>query len=235
MNDAILANDLQLASGGVGPLLTLWSATKGKLDVKCVASLNAMPLYLNTRNPQVRSIRDLTSADKIALPAVKVSIQAVTLQMAAGKEFGVGNHAKLDSLTVTLGHPDANTSLVLGKGEVNAHFGSPPFQYQQLRYANIHRILNSYDVLGQPASFNFVWAKTKFKTDNPNVYAAFVDALDEAEKYINANKRRAAARYLQIVNDTKGTPEDIQSMLDDPWGLSVLDQKRAFLHRADFT
>jgi NitT/TauT family transport system substrate-binding protein len=233
MNDAILAGDLHLASGGIGPLLTLWSATKGKLDVKCVASLNAMPLYLNTRNPQVRSIRDLTGSDKIALPAVKVSIQAVTLQMAAEKEFGVGNHAKLDALTVSLGHPDANAALVSGRGEVNAHFGSPPFQYQQLRHANIHRILNSYDVVGEAASFNFVWATTKFKTDNPKVYAAFVKALDEAEKYINANKREAAARYLQIANDANSTPEDIQSMLDDP-EIEFTTVPRATMKYAEF-
>ena len=63
--------------------------------------MNSMPLYLNTNNPNVKSIKDFTSKDKIALPAVKVSIQAVTLQMAAEKEFGEGNQNKLDALTVS--------------------------------------------------------------------------------------------------------------------------------------
>ena len=90
MNDALLSNSLQFASGGVGPLVTLWARTKGNLDVKAVSAINSMPLYLNTRNPNVKSIRDFTEKDKIALPAVKVSIQAVTLQMAAEKAFGEG-------------------------------------------------------------------------------------------------------------------------------------------------
>ena len=72
MNDALLSNSMQFASGGVGPLITLWSRTRGNLDVKAVAAINSMPLYLNSRNPAVKTIMDLTDKDKIALPAVKV-------------------------------------------------------------------------------------------------------------------------------------------------------------------
>ena len=52
MNDALLSNSLQFASGGVGPFVTLWAQTRGNLDVKAVAAINSMPLYLNTRNPE---------------------------------------------------------------------------------------------------------------------------------------------------------------------------------------
>ena len=113
MNDALLSNSLQFASGGVGPLITLWARTKGNLDVKGVAAINSMPLYLNTRNPKVKTIKDFTERDKIALPAVKVSIQAVTLQMAAEKVFGDGQQNKLDTLTVSMSHPDAQAALLM--------------------------------------------------------------------------------------------------------------------------
>src|SRR6266542_7084626 len=63
MNDALLSNSLQFASGGVGPLVTLWSRTKGNLDVKAVAAINSMPLFLNTRNPAVKTIKDFTDRD----------------------------------------------------------------------------------------------------------------------------------------------------------------------------
>ena len=79
MNDALLSDSLQFASGGVGPLITLWAKTHGNLDVKAVSAINSMPLYLNTRNPSVKTIKDFTDKDKIALPAVKVSIQACLL------------------------------------------------------------------------------------------------------------------------------------------------------------
>jgi len=215
MNDALLSGSLQFASGGVGPLITIWAKTKGNLDVKGVAALDSMPLYLNTRNPNVKSLKDFTDKDKIALPAVKVSVQAVTLQMAAEKIFGEGQHGKLDALTVSMSHPDAQVALLSGQSEIDAHFSSPPFQYQQLERPEIHRVLNSYDVLGGPATFNTVWTTSKFRTDNPKLYAAFVAALDEATATINRDKRAAAETYLRLSKE-KSSPESILKMLNDP-------------------
>lgn len=215
MNDALLSNSLQFASGGVGPLVTLWARTKGNLDVKGVAAINSMPLLLNTRNPAVKTIRDFTEKDKIALPAVKVSIQAVTLQMAAEKVFGEGQQNKLDSLTVSMSHPDALTALLSGASEVTAHFGSPPFQEQELKKPGIHTVLNSYEVLGGPGTFNTVWTTSKFRSENPKIYDAFVKALDEAVAMINRDKRAAAETYLRMSKD-KDSVDDILAMLNDP-------------------
>ncbi len=215
MNDALLSNSLQFASGGVGPLVTLWARTKGNLDVKAVSAINSMPLYLNTRNPNVKTIRDFTDKDRIALPAVKVSIQAVTLQMAAEKAFGEGQQNRLDPLTVSMSHPDAQTALLSGASEITAHFSSPPFQYQQLEKPGIHTVLNSYDVLGGPATFNVVWTTSKFRNENPKLYDAFVKALDEATAIINRDKKAAAENYLRLSKD-KGTVQDILAMLNDP-------------------
>ena len=215
MNDALLSGSLQFASGGVGPLVTLWAKTRGNLDVKAVSAINSMPLYLTTRNPDVKTIRDFTAKDKIALPAVKVSIQAVTLQMAAEKAFGDGQQNKLDALTVSMSHPDAQTALLSGQSEITAHFSSPPFQYQQLERPGIHRVLSSYDVLGGPATFNTVWTTTKFRQENPKIYGAFVAALDEATALINQDKRAAAETYLRISRD-KSSIDSILKMLNDP-------------------
>jgi NitT/TauT family transport system substrate-binding protein len=215
MNDALLSNSLQFASGGVGPLVTLWARTRGNLDVKAVSAINSMPLYLNTRNPNVRTIRDFTEKDKIALPAVKVSIQAVTLQMAAEKAFGEGQQGKLDALTVSLSHPDAQVALLSGASEITAHFSSPPFQYQQLEKPGIRTVLSSYDVLGGPATFNVVWTTSRFRNENPKLYDAFVKALDEAIAQINRDKKAAAEAYLRISKD-KDTVADILAMLNDP-------------------
>ena len=215
MNDALLSNSLQFASGGVAPLITIWSRTRGNLDVKAVSAINSMPIYLNTRNPAVKTLKDFSDKDRIALPAVKVSIQAVTLQMAAEKAFGEGQYAKLDPLTVSLSHPDAQVAMLSGQSEIDAHFSSPPFQYQQLRNPAIHTVLNSYDVLGGPATFNVVWTTSKFRSDNPKLYDAFVKALDEATTYINRDKKGAAEAYLRISKD-KDAVQEILAMLNDP-------------------
>lgn len=214
MNDALLSGNLQFASGGVGPFTTLWAKTRGNLDVKATSSINSMPLFLVTNNPNVRTVKDFTDNDKIALPAVKVSIQAVTLQMAAEKAFGPGQQNKLDHLTVSMSHPDAETALLSGT-EVTAHLGSPPFQEQELTYKGVHKVFSSYDVLGGPATFNVVWTTTKFHDENPKVYAAFVAALDEATAMINGDKRAAAQTYLRISKD-KDSEDDILKLLNDP-------------------
>ena len=215
MNDALLSGSLDFASGGVAPFVTLWAKTRGNYNVKAAAALNSMPLYLNTSNPGVKTIKDFTEKDKIALPAVKVSIQAVTLQMAAEQVFGAGQQNKLDSLTVSMSHPDAQTAMLSGSSEVTAHFSSPPFQYQQLQKPGIHRVLNSYDVLGGPATFNVVWTSGRFHDDNPKVYAAFMTALDQAEALINRDHRAAAEIYLRM-NKDKSSVDEIVKMLDDP-------------------
>ena len=167
MNDALLSNSLQIASGGVGPLVTLWSRTRGNLDVRGVGALNSMPLYLVTRDPQVRSVRDLSDKDRIALPAAKISVQALALQMAAEQVFGPGQQNRFDALTVSMAHPDAMQALLSGQSEVNAHFGSPPYQYQELARPGMHLVLNNYDVMGGAVTFNVVWTTARFRNDNP--------------------------------------------------------------------
>jgi NitT/TauT family transport system substrate-binding protein len=215
MNDALLSESLHFAAGGVAPLVTLWAKTRGSYDIKAVAALNSMPLYLNTRNPKVKSIKDFTDKDKIALPAAKVSIQAVTLQMAAEQAFGPGQQGKLDAMTVSMSHPDAQAAILSNSSEITGHFSSPPFQYQQLEKPGVHTVLNSYDVLGGPATFNLVWTTSKFRNENPKVYAAFIKALDESMVMINRDKRWAAQTYLRLSRDKSGADE-ILKMLNDP-------------------
>jgi len=215
MNEALLSGSLHFASGGVGPLVTLWAKTKGNLDVRGVAAMNSMPLYLNTRNPDVKTIRDFTDKDKIALPAVKVSIQAVTLQMAAAKEFGDDNYGKLDKLTVSMKHPDGATALLSGASEITGHFTAPPFQYQELERPGIRTVLNSFDVLGGPATFNVVWTTAKFRQENQKIYAAFLKAFEEAMDTINKDKNAAADNYV-VWAKYKGPKEEILKILNDP-------------------
>ncbi len=215
MNDALLSNSLQIASGGVGPLVTLWSRTRGNLDVRGVGALNSMPLYLVTRDPQVKTVADLSDRDRIALPAAKISVQALALQMAAEQVFGPGQQNRFDALTVSMAHPDAMQALLSGRSEINAHFGSPPYQYQELARPGMHAVLNNYDLMGGAVTFNVVWTTARFRSENPKLYAAFVAALDEAEATINRDKRAAAVAYLRISHD-KDTREDIERMLNDP-------------------
>ncbi|HEX4553973.1 MAG TPA: ABC transporter substrate-binding protein [Xanthobacteraceae bacterium] len=232
MNEAIISGNLDFASGGVGPLLTIWSKTRGNLGVKGVAALNAMPLDLNSNNPSVKTIKDFTDKDRIALPGVKVSIQAVTLQMAAEKVFGPGQYDKLDSLTVTLSHPDGMAQLLSGKSEITAHFTSAPFMYQELEDKRVHKVLDSYEVLGGPHTFNVVWATTKFHDDNPKVVQAFIAALDDAMKQIAKDPAEAARVWVKNEN-SKIPVAEIERMMRLPENEWTMVPKRIMSY-ADF-
>jgi NitT/TauT family transport system substrate-binding protein len=213
MNDAILSNSVDYISSGVAPLVVLWDKSKG--SVKGVSALISTPNYLNTNNPAVKSIRDFSEKDRIGLPAVKVSIQAIILQMAAAKEFGQENYAKLDKLTVTMKHPDAMAALLSGKSEITGHLTSPPFMFQELDDKRVRTVLNSYDVLGGPHTFNVITTTKTFHDNNPKTYAAVYAALEEAISYINRNKRSAAEIY-QKASKTKESLDDLVKEISQP-------------------
>jgi NitT/TauT family transport system substrate-binding protein len=215
MNEALLSGSLDFPSGGIGPLLTIWSKTRGRLSVQGVAALNAMPVYLVTINPRVKTIRDFTAGDRIALPAAKVSMQAVTLQMAAAQVFGIDQYARLDPLTVSMQHPDAMAAMMSGHSEITAHFGSAPFMYQELEDKRVHRVLSSYDVLGGPHTFNAVWTSKKFHDENPRVYGAFLAALEQAIDLIRSDPKRAAGIYIDEEKSSLA-PDFVEQMIRDP-------------------
>jgi NitT/TauT family transport system substrate-binding protein len=215
-NEALLSGAVHVTSGGVGPLLTIWDRTRGNFDVKGVGTFDRTALFLNTINPNVKTLRDFTDNDRIALPAVKISIQAVTLHMACEAEFGAGNHAKLDHLTVSMSHPDATTAMLSGRSEITGHFTSPPFNFQQLEDKRVRRVVNSFDVLGGPTTFNSAYATSRFRNDNPRSFKAVFDALVEAHEFIQKNRADAIRIYIAAEN-SKLPPAFIAKMLDSPY------------------
>lgn len=201
VNDALLSGSIDVAGAGVGPLLTLWDRTYGKQNVRGIASLGNFPYYLTTNNPAVKTIADFTDKDRIALPAVGVSVQSRVLQLASSKLWGDANYNKLDKLQVALPHPEATAAIIKGGTEITAHFGNPPFQEQGLAgNPNARIVLKSYEVLGGPASATVLYGTEKFRKENPKTYKAFVDALAEAARFTTANPEQAADIFLRTNN-----------------------------------
>src|SRR3989440_11543059 len=217
MNDALISGSVDFVSLGIPGIITIWSKTKGTpVEVKGVSGLNVSPLMLMVRDPSIKSIRDFKDNPRIALPAVKVAMQAIMLQMAAAKEWGDAKYNALDHLTVSMSHPDATAAMLGGQSEITANFSSAPFQYRQMKNPNIHRILSSNDLFADdPMSFNVVGATSKFRSENPKLFAAFVAAMKEATDVINADKRRGAEIYLKVSGE-KTSVDDIMEVLADP-------------------
>jgi NitT/TauT family transport system substrate-binding protein len=210
MNEALLSNSVDIGSGGVGPLLLIWDRTNG--DVKGIAAINDMPLFLNSNDPELQSLEDFTADHKIAVPAAGVSIQSRVLQMAAQQQLGAWDALEINQ--VSLPHPDATAQMISGVAGISAHLTSPPFQYQQLEHDNIHNVLSSYDVLGRH-TFNSVWARTSFRENNPETYGAFLAALEEAMELIAADAKEAAETYIRVTGSGLD-PAFIQRMVEDP-------------------
>jgi NitT/TauT family transport system substrate-binding protein len=235
MNDALLSGGLDFGTGGVPSLITLWAKTQGTpMEVRGVGALNDMPNELITNNPKVKTIKDFGPGDKIAVTTVKISTQALLLQMAAAQAFGEKNFDKLDSLTVSMPHPDAAAALLSGSGSITAHFASPPFLYQELA-KGLRSVISSYDILGGPATFNVVWSTRKFHDQNPKAYQAFVAAFQEATDLINKDKKAAAETYKRMSGSNEPLDELVKQ-LNDPKVKFTLEPHRLnvtaeFMHK----
>ena len=197
MNEALLSGTIDIATGGTPGLLILWDRTKGTAqEVRAIAALSSQPFLLNTREPRITSLKEVKDSDRIAVPAVKVSIQAIMLQMAVAKTFGAGNFARFDPLTVSMPPPDATLALLSGGGEINMVFSVPPFQHQQLEKSGVTTVLNSYDVMDGPHAFTVAWTSARFREKSPVLYKALLAALEEATDIVNKDKRAAAALWI---------------------------------------
>jgi NitT/TauT family transport system substrate-binding protein len=234
MNDALLSGGLDFATGGVPSLITLWAKTKGSpIEVKGVGALNDMPVQLVTSNPKVKTVKDFGPGDKIAVTTVKISTQALLLEMAAAKIFGEKDYERLDPLTVSMPHPDA--MMALFTGAVTAHFSSPPFQYQEVAKPGMRVVTSNYEILGGQATFNVVWSTSRFRKENPKAYAAFVAALEEATEAIRRDKPAAAAIYKRMSSTAESLEELVKELSDREVEFTLTPHKTLvtaeFMHR----
>ena len=147
----------------------------------------------------MKTIADFTDKDKIAVPAVKVSVQAMMLQMAAAKLWGQANYAKLDAITVGMSPPDATIALLSGSGDITSNFSVPPFQYPAAGEAGIHTVLNSYDVFGGPHTFTVAWTSSQFRDKNPALFKALIAAFQEATEMLNKDVKEASQPWIDNV------------------------------------
>ncbi len=213
MNDAMLSGNLDIASIGAPGLATIWSKTKGtSVEVKGLAGMNLAPLYLNTRDSKIKSLKDFTAKDKIAVPAVKISTQALILQMGAAKIWGKENYQRLDPFTVSMTHPDAMAALLSGAGEIDTHFAAPPYAQQEVKAAGIYKVATSNDIIGDDLSFVLLAMPAKFYEANPKLTQAFMAAFKEATDFINTNKRAAAEIYLKATGDKSSVDDTVAIM-----------------------
>ena len=212
--DALLAGSIDIVNTGVGNMLLLWDRTRG--GVKGIVGTAALPLVLVSREPHIRSLADIRETDRIAVPTVRVSTQAILLQIAAGKQFGAGQVNKFDGNTVQMSHPDAAVALSNPRHEVATHFSAPPFIFQTLATVpGAHVVTSSQEILGTPLTQAVLFTTQKFADANPKVVQAVHDATAEAIAFMKSNTREAAELY-RVGSKDRMTTDELVAMLAQP-------------------
>lgn len=212
--DALLSNNVDIVNSGLGNLLLLWDRTRG--GVKGIVTNSAQPVVLISREARIKTLKDFQPTDKIAVPTVRISTQAILLQMASEQAFGAGQWGKLDPNTVQLGHPDAAGALSNPKHEVANHFSAPPFDFQELKnIPGAHIVLSSADIIKGGLSQSTLFTTTAFAKDNPKTIDAVIAASREAVEYVKTHTRESVEMYKELSGD-RTSIDDLMEMMKQP-------------------
>lgn len=212
--DALLSGNVDIINTGTGPLLLMWDRTKG--GVKGICASSASPLTFVSRDPRIKTLKDLGPQDKIAVPTVKISTQSILLQIAATDMYGPDKWGHFDPFTVQLGHPDAYIAMKNPTHEVRNHFAAPPYHYYELKNVpGAHVVTTSTEIMGSPLSQGQFLTSTKFAVANPVMIKALRAAAEEAKAFIESDTKKAVEIYKEVTGDRTAS-EDILELLKQP-------------------
>lgn len=232
-SDLILAGDADIGMGGFGPAFVMWDKTRGSQKVRGMMPLSSSTIFMYSIDPRIKSLKDFREGDKIAISAIKVTDQAITLQMAAAKEWGWDQRFRLDPLTVSMSNPDAMTAILSGQSEVKNHFTIIPFSVMEAESGKAHLVMTSEEYLAPETSGVVMYASAQFHDPNPKLYAATAAAFEEAIEIIKRDPHRATEIYVAR-EPQKRDPAWIEAMIRDPKLITYSSTPRGTKEHADF-
>lgn len=213
--DAFISGNLHFAAQGTPSLGLLWDRTKGGLNVKALGSIANNNIWLNTKSPNIKSLKDFTDKDRIGVPSLKVSTQAIFIQYASEQAWGKGQHGKLDPIMVALPHPDAMAAVLNPSHEVTAHGATSPFHEAEMA-GGLKTVVSMFESFGGPVTgLNWV-SHEKFRKENPKVFEAVSKAFDEGLAWINSDKPRAAKWFIEHTKDRRVSVEAMTKLMQSP-------------------
>jgi len=211
INDAMLSGNLHFACQGVPSMAIIWDRTKSNIGVKALGAVANNNIWLNTRNPNIKSLKDFTDQDRIAVPSLKVSTQAIMMHIAAEQVWGKGNHTQLDHIIVGLPHPEALAAVTNPGHEITTHFATSPFHEGEIK-AGLRTIITAYDIMGGSMTGLTFTSNDKFRNENPKIFQAVSKAFDESFNWINSDKRRAARRYIEMTKEKRMSEDELTAL-----------------------
>jgi NitT/TauT family transport system substrate-binding protein len=232
-SDLLLAGDADLAMGGFGPAFVLWDKTRGPGKVRIVTPLSGSPIWVLSNDPRIQSIRDFGPNDRIAVSAIKVTAQALALEMAAAKEWGWDERFRLDPNMVSMSNPDGMAMLLSGAGEIRTQAAIIPFMVEEMESGKVHMVMNSEDYLEPGSSISVLYANATFHDGSPKLYAATAAAFEEAFDFIHQHPHESAQIF--VANEPqKRELSWIEAMIIDPKVMRYSSTPRGLKKHADF-
>lgn len=220
---AMLAGEVQVGSGGIGPFLVGYDADVGW---KILSNIVDVDLWLMVNDDKYQSLEDFGPDDKIGLPAPD-SIQAIVLRK--GAEEQLGDPGALDQNMVSLEEPDSMQSLM--SGQLAAHLAGIPYKDQEAD-RGARPILKSYELFGEQHSSTSVWAIQDYHDQNPKVMKAIYGGMERATRLIREDVGKAA----KILSDESGgewSPKEFERYMTGK-GTEYTIEPHGFMPFAEF-
>jgi NitT/TauT family transport system substrate-binding protein len=228
ITDALLSGSADIAMAGVSVMLNVSDKSGGSNPVKGMMAICDSPIYFDTIDPRIRSIKDFADTDRIAMAAGRGTQHSLVLEMGAAQAFGWDQRHKFDSLAVSMSHPDGVMALKSGGSVIKTHVTTVPFIQMEMKIPGVRTILSSYDVAGGRHTLISAYAAQKWRLANPKLFQATLDALTEAMQIINADKRAAAELFVRMepsglsVDEICGILQDENMMYFSPTPRKVM-------------
>ncbi|HEX2495907.1 MAG TPA: ABC transporter substrate-binding protein [Gaiellaceae bacterium] len=222
ITDGIIKGDIQIGAMGTGPFLVGWA--RG-INWRVIAPLDEADLWLMARDSSIRTVADLRGK-RIATPTA-TSIQAVALRKMA--QVKLGNPRALDSSLISMDHPDGMQALL--SGQIDAHFTSPPYQWQELG-RGAHVVGKSYGYFGAH-SFLVTVLTQRFYDEYRAFSNRFYRLVKQSIDLIN-KKPKAAAAILAREDQTEATTVQFTRWITRKKSLTFTTRPRGLMRTAGF-
>lgn len=196
INEGIIGGTIDIGCMGLAPAI---SGVASGVSYKVISNLCSQSHGLMSRDPEITSLKDITSNDKIALVSTG-SIQHILLAMAAEKALGDAH--SLDNNIQGMSHAEGMAALE--SGTVQLHLTSSPFIYQERENENYTELSELSEVWPSGNSFLVAMASSAL-SENEKLFEAVSKSFEEAIAFINENSDEAAqieTEYLGLDLDT---------------------------------
>lgn len=227
INEGIIGGTIDVGCMGLAPAI---SGVAAGIPYKAVSNLCSQSHGLMSNDPEVTSLADITSEDKIALVSAG-SFQHILLAMAAEQAFD--DPYALDNSIQGMSHAEGMASLE--SGTVTLHLTSSPFIYQERENENYTELAEISEVWPSGNSFLVAMASTKLGED-AELFEAVSSAFEQAVTFINENPEETAqieSEYLELDLETVTgylAQEDCQFFTELRGAETMIE----FMHRAGF-